>query len=81
MQLMRSPYSHGVLLQGDFPKGTVFIAAVVTKADVVFQNRVADKLEIKILRSGDEVDFLCNGESETFSIAVEEKFFDDAYYN
>jgi AraC family ethanolamine operon transcriptional activator len=80
MQLMRTPHSHGLLLQGDFPEGTVLIAAVVTKADVTFQNKVTDKHEIKILRSGDEIDFLCTGESETFSIAVEEKFFDVAYY-
>ena len=80
MQLMRTPHSHGLLLKGDFPKGTILIAAVVTKADVTFQNKVADKHEIKILRSGDEIDFLCSGESETFTIAVEEKFFDAAYY-
>ena len=81
MQLMRAPYSHGVLMQGDFPKGTVLIAAVVTKADVTFQDSVAGKHEIRILRSGDEIDFLCNGESETFTVAIEEKFFDDAYYS
>ncbi len=80
MQLMRTPHSHGLLLQGDFPKGTILIASVVTKADVTFQNSVADKHQIKILRSGDEIDFLCNGENETFTIAVEETFFDDAYY-
>ncbi len=66
MQLMRTPYSHGVLLQGDFPTGTILIACVVTKADVTFQNKTAEKHEIKILKSGDEIDFLCNGESETF---------------
>ena len=81
MQLMRTPHSRGLLLQGDFPKGTVLIAAVVTKSDVTFQNKVADKHEIKILRSGDEIDFMCNGESETITIAVEETFFDDAYYS
>ena len=81
MQLMRTPHSHGILFQGDFPKGTILIAAVVTKADVTFQNKVADKHEIKILRYGDEIDFLCNGESETITIAVEETFFDDAYYS
>ncbi len=80
MQLMRTPHSHGILFQGDFPKGTILIAAVVTKADVTFQNKVADKHEIKILRYGDEIDFLCNGESETFTIAVEETFFDTAYH-
>jgi len=81
MQLMRSPYSHGVLLQGDFPKGTILIAYVITNADVTFQNKIGDKHEIKILQSGDEIDFLCNGDSETFTIAVEEKFFHDAYYS
>ena len=81
MQLMRAPYTHAVLLQGDFPKGTVLIAAVKTIADITFQNRVLEKHEIKILRSGDEIDFLCNGQNETFTIAVEEKFFDDAYYS
>ncbi len=80
MQLMRSPYSHGVLLQGDFPKGTILIAYVITNADVTFQNKVGDKHEIKILRSGDEIDFLCNGDSETFTVAVEEKYFYEAYY-
>ncbi len=80
MQLMRTPHSHGLLLKGDFPKGTILIASVVTKADVTFQNKIADKHEIKILRYGDEIDFLCNGESETITIAVEETFFDDAYY-
>ena len=81
IQLMSTPHSHGLLLQGDFPKGTVLIAAVVTKADVTFQDRVTDKHEIRILRSGDEIDFLCSRESETFTIAVEEKFFDAAYYS
>ena len=41
IQLMHTPYSHGVLLQGDFPKGTILIACVVTKADVTFQNKIA----------------------------------------
>ena len=80
MQLMRAPYSHGVLTLGDFPKGTILIGAVVTKAEVTFQNKIAAKHEIKILKSGDEVDFLCNGENETFTIAVEEQFFYEAYY-
>lgn len=80
IQLMRTPYSHGVLLQGDFPKGTILIAAVTTKADVVFQNKQAEKHEIKILQSGDEIDFLSNGESETFTLAVEEEFFHTAYH-
>ncbi len=81
MQLMRTPHSHGILFQGDFPKGTVLIASVMTKADSTFQDKVIDKHEIRILRYGDEVDFLCNGESETITIAVEETFFDDAYYS
>lgn len=80
MQLMRTPHSHGLLMQGDFPKGTILIAFIVTKADITFQNKIADRHEIKILKSGDEIDFLCNGESETFTIAVEEKFFYEAYY-
>ncbi len=80
IQLMRSPYSHGVLLKGDFPKGTILIAAVTTQADVVFQNKQADKHEIKILQSGDEIDFLSNGESETFTLAIEERFFYASYY-
>ena len=79
MQLMRTPHSHGLLLQGDFPKGTILIAAVVSKADIIFQNKLAAKHEIKILKSGDEIDFLCNGESETFTIAVDEQFFYEAY--
>ena len=84
IQLMRTPHSHGLLLQGDFPKGTILIAAVVSKADIIFQNKLAAKHEIKILKSGDEIDFLCNGESETFTIAVDEQFFYetyDAYFN
>ena len=79
MQLMRAPYSHGILLQGDFPKGTILIVFAVTQAEMTFQNKIADKHEIKILKSGDEIDFLCNGEIETFSIVVEEKFFYEAY--
>lgn len=79
MQIMHAPYSHGVLLQGDFPKGTILIAYVVTKADVTFQNKQVQKHQIKILRSGDEIDFLCNGENETFTIAVQERFFYEAY--
>lgn len=79
IQLMRSPYSHGVLLKGDFPKGTILIAFVVTNSDVVFQNRLADKHEIKILKSGDEIDFLSNNQSETFTLAIEERFFYASY--
>jgi len=79
MQLLCTPYSHGVLLQGDFPKGTILIACIVTQADMTFQNRIAAKNEIKILKSGDEIDFLCNAESKTFAIAVEEQFFYEAY--
>jgi len=79
MQLMRAPYSHGVLLQGDFPKGTILIACVVTDTDVTFQNEIAKQYEIKILKSGDEIDFLSNGKSETFTISVAEKFFYESY--
>ena len=79
IQLLRSPYSHGVLLQGDFPKGTILIACVITQAEMTFQNKFTDKHEIKILKSGDEIDFLCNGMNETFTIAVEEQFFNEAY--
>ncbi|PHS39389.1 MAG: hypothetical protein COB07_06440 [Sulfurovum sp.] len=81
IQLMRTPYSHGVLLRGDFPKGTVLIAFVVTKADISFQNKLAVHHQIKILRSGDEIDFLCTGESETFVLSVKEGFFTKAYYS
>ncbi len=80
IQLMRAPYSHGVLLQGDFPKGTILIAAVVTKSLVSFQNKLTDKHEIKILQSGDEIDFISTGESETFTLAVEEDFFYETYH-
>jgi len=80
MQLMSTPHSHGILLQGDFPKGTILIAAVMTKADVAFQNKIVNDYEIKILTSGDEIDFLCNGDSETFTIAVEEKLFYESYH-
>ncbi|WP_415407944.1 helix-turn-helix transcriptional regulator [Sulfurovum sp. CS9] len=80
IQLMRTPHSHGLLIQGDFPKGTVLIAFLTTSADVNFHNKLADKHEIKILKSGDEIDFLCNGKSETFTIAVQEQFFYEAYY-
>ena len=81
MQLIQAPYSHGVLFKGDFPKGTILIAAVLTKADVTFQNKVTQKHEIKILKSGDEIDFLCNGENETLTIAVEEQLFYETYYS
>ena len=81
MQLMRTPHSHGLLMQGDFPKGTILIAFITTKADITFKNKIADRHEIKILQSGDEIDFLCNGESETFTIAVQEQFFYEAYYS
>jgi len=81
MQLMYTPHSHGILLQGDFPKGTILIAWVNTKADVTFQDTLVQKYKIKILKSGDEIDFLCNGESETFTVAVEEKFFYEHYYS
>jgi len=80
IQLMRSPYSHGVLLQGDFPKGTILIAAVATESSVTFQNKLADKHEIKILQSCHEIDFLSSGKSETFTLAVEEAFFYETYY-
>ena len=80
MQLMRTPHSHGLMIQGDFPKGTILITFITTKADITFKNKIADRYEVKILKSGDEIDFLCNGESETFTIAVEEKFFYEAYY-
>jgi len=79
MQLFRANYSHGVLLQGDFPKGTILIAFIMTKADITFKNKIAEKHEIKILKSGEEIDFLCNGKSETFTIAVEERFFYERY--
>lgn len=80
IQLLRSPYSHGILLQGDFPKGTVLIGALVTKADVIFQNKLLNQHIIKILRDGDQIDFLCSGKNETFTLAVEESFFDAAYH-
>ena len=80
MQLMRTPHSHGIFMQGDFPKGTILIAFITTNADITFKNKIADRHEIKILQSGEEIDFLCNGESETFTIAVQEQFFYEAYY-
>jgi len=79
MQMMHTPHSHGVLLQGDFPKGVILIAWVITQSDVTFQNAVGLQNEIKILKSGDEIDFLCTGESETFTLAVEEIFFYTRY--
>lgn len=79
MQLMHTPHSHAILLKGDFPKGVVLIAFMKTEADVTFQNRISVKHEMKILKSGDEIDFLCNGESETYTIAVDEKLFYEAY--
>ena len=80
MQLMRTPHSHGLLIKGDFPKGTILITFIVTKADITFENKIADRYEVKILKSGEEIDFLCNGQSETFTIAVEERFFYEVYY-
>jgi len=80
MQLFRANHSHGVLLKGDFPKDTILIAFVATKAEITFQNKIADKHQIKILKSGDEIDFLCNGESVTYTIAVAEQLFYDDYY-
>lgn len=80
MQLMHTPHSHGILLRGDFPTGVVLIAFMKTQAEVTFQNKNSAKNEIKILKSGDEIDFLCNGESSTYTIAVEEKLFYEAYY-
>ena len=81
MQLMCAPHSHGMLVRGDFPKDTILIAFVLTKADVMFENTIANRHEIKILKSGEEIDFLCNGESETFTIAVQEQFFSEAFHS
>ena len=79
MQLTHCPYSHGVLLQGDFPKGSILIACVITESNVTFQNSSALNNEIKILKSGDEIDFLCTGQSDIFTLAVEEEFFYKSY--
>ena len=79
IQMMRTPHSHGVMLQGDFPKDVILIAWVVTQSEVTFQNAVGLENEMKILKSGDEIDFLCTGESETFTLAVEEAFFYKKY--
>lgn len=80
MQLMRTPHSHGLLIRGDFPIDTILIAFIMTKADIMFGNKITDRHEIKILKSGEEIDFLCNGASETFTIAAQEQFFYEAYY-
>jgi len=53
---------------------------VATESSVTFQNKLADKHEIKILQSCHEIDFLSSGKSETFTLAVEEAFFYETYY-
>ena len=80
MQLMSTSHSHGLMMRGDFPKGTILITFITTKADITFKNKIANRYEVKILKSGDEIDFLCNGESVTFTIAVQEQYFNEAYY-
>jgi len=81
LQLMRTPHSHGLLIRGEFPKGTILIAFISTKSHIAFHDQVADSNEVKILKSGEEIDFLCNGKSETFTIVAEEQFFYDAFYS
>ena len=79
IQMTYAPYSHGVFVEGDFTKGSVLITCAITKSDVTFQNQPVAKNEIKILKSGDEIDFLPTQQSDTYSILVEEDFFYTQY--
>ncbi len=81
IQFNHSLYSHGLLIRGGFPVNSIMIGYVKTNSVVTFQNKQTKPHEVKLLRSGDEIDFLANGANETITICIEESFFTQAFYD
>ncbi len=81
MQFDRSLYSHALLIKGGFPANSILIGYAKTNSVITFQNKQTKPHEVKLLRSGDEIDFLANGASETITICIEESYFSQAFYD
>ena len=71
IQLGSANYSHGFMSRGSFPSGTVLLLYISTPATVNFQNKLVDKHELIVLKEGDEIDYMANGENKTLTIAIE----------
>jgi len=79
MQILYAPYSHGVLIQGGTPKGTILIGLALSSSHMTFQNKEFDKHELLFLKYGEEIDFTSTQFSQLITLAIEESLFYEKY--
>ncbi|OQX57958.1 MAG: hypothetical protein B5M52_06355 [Helicobacteraceae bacterium 4484_230] len=80
IQLSWVGYDNAIMIEGSHPPGSVFISFIRTKGISNFHHQKLEPYELVILRYGEEVDYLANTANEIFTIAMEEFFFDEAFY-
>lgn len=80
IQLATENFSQSFLSRGGFPDGCVLLLYSLSQDLYNFQNALVSTHEIVFLNSGDEIDILTSGTFEVLSMAIEEKFFYEAFY-
>ena len=80
MQLSGVGYDNAIMIEGSHPPGSVFISLIRTNGISNFHHQKLEPYEVVILRYGEEVDYLANTANEIFTVAIEERFFDEIFY-
>jgi len=72
-------YTDAYMLRGHFPKGSIVLSYIHTKATANFNNRKLKPDHLIVARDSCHIDLLINGPSTNYSVAVEEAFFFSAF--
>lgn len=81
IQISHAKYSLGFMTEGEFPDNCILLAYVRSKAELSLYHEALYRDELVILKKGEEINFLANGENELFTVAVEKVFFHQAFYH
>jgi len=79
IQLGLSAYTNGLLIRGDFPKGSTLLIYTARKTHTVYQNCKLDDHDIILLQAGSEVDFMMQGPDDIYTVAVETGLFEEMF--
>jgi len=81
IQLASTQFSHKLMVKGTFPEGAITLFFIDSLAQSVVDNYILKEYEVLVGNHQDELDIICNAQSSTYTVAIEEKLFNESFYN
>jgi AraC-like DNA-binding protein len=74
-------YDKGIMIEGNHSKGSTILSFIRSNTTINLNNEKLEHYELVILKDAEEFTYLSSGANEIFTIAIEDKYFEQEFYN